>query len=345
MIRTENTDSNKIWGYDLLQPDHTGAYKDEIIEYLKALTDGKTDKSIWFQPENAWDINYESLYDDMYLIYELSEKANLSGISFNTSGAFADKNIAVYAAVTYAELFENKVTTISSNDDTVSGSLATVASKYIAFVFKTPGYFVSEIEAYSADIALEPDITFTKANRVKGKMPIVYSSSNPGGNGYNWTETKLTPDGPFKFGYSIPIKQGITGVDTWKEYLTKLTDDNFETSQWIQPMNAGNDFVIVYEFDASMLEGFMLDAKGGASPKLYIFSLAFMTLLYNLKIWCVLHKISDAKRDKKVYNINAEKQLFFERFALIFMLSHFKWRKEVFCFKLSLKMCHRVKAT
>ena len=137
----------------------------------------------------------------------------------------------------------------------------------------------------------------------------------------------------------------ITGVDTWKEYLTKLTDDNFETSQWIQPMNAGNDFVIAYEFDAAMLEGFMLDAKGGASPELYIFSLAFITLLYNLKIWCVLRKISGAKRDKKVYNINAEKQLFFERFALIFLFSHFNWRKEVFCFKLSLKMCHRVKAT
>ncbi len=308
MIRTENADSNKIWGYDLLQPDHTGAYTDERIEYLKPLTDGKTDKSIWLQPENAWDINNESLYDDMYLIYELSEKTNLSGFSFNTSGAFADKNIDVYAAGTYAELFKNKVTTVSasSNDDTVSGTLATVASKYIAFVLKTPGYFVSEIEVYSADIALEPDITFTKANLVKGKMPIVYSSSNPGGNGYNWTETKLTPDGPFKFGYSIPIKQGITGVDTWKEYLTKLTDDNFETSQWIQPMNAGNDFVIVYEFDAAMLEGFMLDAKGGAVNGTVYASESYDNLFNEENAVAQLNKSSAAVRIKRLTSVKAK---------------------------------------
>ena len=310
MIRTENTDTNKIWGYDLLQPDHTGAYNDDKIAYLTPLTDGKTDKSLWIQPENAWDLNDVTKYDDMYIVYELSEKANLSGFEFKmgAGGVSSTKTVDVYAAGTYADLYKNKVTTITTDTQNIVGTLSTVETKFIAFVLKTPGYFVSEISVYSSEEGdLEPDITFTQPNLAKGKMPIVYTSSNVGGNGYNWTETNVAPGGPAKFGYSIPIKEGITGVDTWKEYLTKLTDDNLQTSQWVQPIHSTQDFVIVYELDKSTaLEGFMLDAKNGSVNGTVYASENYADLFSAGKIVAQLNKSGAAVCIKALTNVTAK---------------------------------------
>lgn len=254
MIRTENTDVNKIWGYDTLQYDHIDVYDDTKKAYLTPLTDGGNDKSLWIQPEWCYT---GSRYDDMYIIYELDGKTNLKGFTFNTTTS-SSKTIDVYAAGTYAELFENKITTVTTDNLDIVATFETECSKYIAFVIKTPAFFLSEIAVYGEEVA---------PNVLKGETPIVYSAANSGGTTYNWTDTVIDASGTRKHGYSIPMKQSVSGFGSWIPYLTKLTDGTPDM-QWVQPANSGNDFVIVYELKGNVdINGFSVNTARGDVQK------------------------------------------------------------------------------
>ncbi len=266
-VRTENSNNNTLWTYDLARNEHVVQYEN-CASHLAKLTDNNADTNIWVQPEwCATDVRY----DDIYIIYELDTATDLEGFAINTSSN-SSKTVDVYAAATYAELFNNKLETITTNKVNIDANLSAEDVKYVAFLLKTPGYSVSEIKIHGT-AAAQQEVTFTSENAIKGKMPIVYSSANSGGYSYNWTEARTNPDNNnpgFKWGYSVPINepQGEAAqqasIESWKPYITDLTDENIASGQWVQPGRTSNpydDFVIVYQLDElKTLEGFKFES-------------------------------------------------------------------------------------
>ena len=265
MVRTENSNNNKLWTYDIAAKEHIIQFEN-CASHLAKLTDKNADTNIWIQPEHC---STDVRYDNMYIIYELDAATDLEGFVINTSSN-ASKTVDVYAAGTYAELFNNRLETITTTRVNIDANLSAEDVKYVAFVLKTPGYFVSEIEVHGT-AATQQEVTFTSENAIKGKMPIVYSSANSGETSYNWTETATNPDfnnRHLKFGYSVPINQPSNGmediIESWKPYITDLTDEKSYTGQWIEPARVYNpydDFVIVYQLDElKTLEGFRFES-------------------------------------------------------------------------------------
>ncbi len=275
MIRVEDNDTNKMWGWDLLQPDHTAAFNDTNKAHIAKLTDNKADTAILLKPENCWDKTTDAGYDNMYIVYELDRPTNLDSFSFNTTSTNS-KTVEVYAASNYADLYSSKVAKITATTNTkVEGHISTFATKYVAFVLETPGYYVSEIEVYGK----------ATTSVIEGEIPIVYTSTADGGNSYNWETTRIDAAGTLKGGYSMPMKQNILAYGSWKQYLTKLTDNNFATAQWVQPANSPRDFAIVYETNGSAdISGFIVDTASTASKNIKVYAAATYADLFSNNI-------------------------------------------------------------
>lgn len=269
-IRTDavgQTDSQLQFGYDMYKDEGMTKREGFWLPYTTKLTDGNTDTKQWIEPMNDG--------NDFVITYKFENPVSIDGFSFKTTGAdeaHQSKTLKVYIGSDYTELFTDPVNTYTTTDNDINGKFSTFNTKYIMFVLSDPEFYATEIEVYGEAIT----------SVIEGEIPIVYTSTNDGGNSYNWQNTKIDAAGTLKGGYSMPIKQNVLNYGSWKQYLTKLTDNNFTTAQWVQPAQTSNDFAIVYETNGNVdISGFIVDTASTASKNIKVYAAATYTDLFN----------------------------------------------------------------
>ena len=195
----------------------------------------------------------------------------------------------MYASDIIADLYSNKITTVTTENMSIQAEISTIGTKYIAFVLTTPDYYVSEISVYGdAKSDEEDEVVFTTPNVIKNQIPIRYTSSDRNTFNFNWHQVRFGEgDWEMYFGYSVApaIPENAEGEAFWQPYMEKLTDESTDTGLLIKPEfcytgSHYDDVLMVYQIPDTMVDGISIDYENTLG-KVKVYAAPSLAQLYN----------------------------------------------------------------
>ena len=214
--------------------------------YMAKLTDENADTNQTIKPMNSG--------KDIGIIYEIAQ-ADIKSIEIDiANGSTGD--VRVYAANSTASLYSTLIDTIPATSTSVTRTVNTTDTRYIAFFFNNPNLVVNEIKLngnFEGKKSESPDVL------AQEQIPITYVAHNPLGTiAYRNIYDQGLNNHP-NSGYDKLKNYNYNNdrIAYWQPY-TKLLTDN-DTSTWLRakPENASDNMVIVFELAELMkIDGF-----------------------------------------------------------------------------------------
>ncbi len=269
-----NAEPIKDVGFDTFNNVQPTAREAWYQYYLNPINDGDLSTSQLIKPEYC----YDDVYHDVLMIFELSD-IDLEGFLLSTNAAGVQKNIKVYAARNYAELFDNQIAEIITTNKVTTCNLDTVASKYVAFRFIKADFEMQEIEVYGKATAASADMFAGLTNLVSGVKPVVFGSTAANGTAVNWNNVWVrnivagNTEPNMDVGFDTFNNVQPHARDAWYQYyLNPINDGDLSTSQLIKPEycydDVYHDMIMAFETDEVDLKGFKLSTADANVKKL-----------------------------------------------------------------------------
>lgn len=202
-------------------------------EKLISITDGDNDNGQYLRPQNSGDD------DRVILIYRFLE-SSVSKISLEIDDT-TRKNVSIYLSQDFNTLF-SKVADyeiVRDRSKTFTNSFdVPVSCSYMAVVFESPDYVISEIE-------LMGTVNENDGSIISNLTPTMYASAKDGEFTYNWFQIHYG-NGASEMKHGYTESDNTSAKTFWDDYTKNLTDDSKETALYIKPENkTGNDRVIL----------------------------------------------------------------------------------------------------
>ena len=244
-------------------------------EYVAKLTDGSTKEGFLLCPDSG---------EDILITYEIPQSYLKN---FSIEGIACD-SIDFYASDSYDTLFDNRVITTVPSDSTASAEFTVETAKFVGFRFNACNCDIKEISLYGENIGEIIDAP----NVLKGALPKMYSAVNKGQTVYNWTQVRYgVGDKEYLYGYDLNLNDSSptrqqTRFDTWKSYVTNLTDDDEKTGLYVcaERYWLKDNVAIVYEIPETVIEGFSFIIPGYDEKNIDVYASNSYTDLFEKKV-------------------------------------------------------------